>query len=450
MGPGSPLQCRPGTSDDQGMNSLRRGALAVLTGSALAVAPAFVFSSAAAAAGPSVTVVSSKEYLDPFLGDVVAGELQNTGADPSGQVAVSVTWLDAAGHALGPASSLTNSTLDVLGPGDRSPFTHAVTPPAGWKSYTLTASPGATQEALNHNFTVTVTSRTTDVDGFHHLVGTVVNNNSVGADAVAVVATLYDSSGRADDQAIETMPAGTTLAPGASRSFDAISDASGRPFASLAITAQSPSTPAPSTPAAGTPAASTPTPTPTASPSSSPSPSSGPDVAPAVTLQNSVINAGQRVTVVYRGAPGSTLTILSRTQPATAFSVIGSVTLDGSGVGTSTHAPQKNTRITARTAGGVPSADQPLIQVRSVASLSSRRVAPGTYAFTGRVYPAHASRLVSLYRNGGLAAQGRCAADGTYTITKTLPAGGAGFFVRTGNDTYNLGATSRTVPLAVR
>jgi subtilisin family serine protease len=181
----------------------------------------------------------------------------------------------------------------------------------------------------------------------------------------------------------------------------------------------------------------------------SPSPTKDPAVAPSVTLGTSVINAGQRVTVNYTGSPGTTVQILSRTQPATAFSVIGSVVLDGNGQGSSSHAPQKNTRITARALDGAASPDQPLIQVRSVSSMSIKHVGVHRYTFTGRVYPAHAQRLVSLYRDDVLIAQGRCDASGVYAITKTLAVGPFSFFVRTANDTYNLGATSREVPFFV-
>jgi subtilisin family serine protease len=176
----------------------------------------------------------------------------------------------------------------------------------------------------------------------------------------------------------------------------------------------------------------------------SPSPTE-PDLAPRVALLTSVIDAGQRVTVSYTGRPGTTIQILSRTQPATAFSVIGSVLLDASGRGSSSHAPQKNTRITAKTLDGTASPDQPLIQVRSVSSLSLRRLSRRTYTFTGRVYPAHAQRLVSLYRDDVLIAQGRCDANGVYSITKTLAVGPFSFYIKTPNDTYNLGTTSPEV-----
>jgi subtilisin family serine protease len=181
----------------------------------------------------------------------------------------------------------------------------------------------------------------------------------------------------------------------------------------------------------------------------SPSPTVEPETVPRVALVQPVIDAGQRVAVTYAGRPGTTLQILSRTQPATAFSVIGSVTLDASGFGSSSHAPQKNTRITAVTLGGTPSADQPLIQVRSVASMSVRAIGGRTYTFTGRVYPAHAQRLVSLYRDDVLIAQGRCDARGIYSITKRLAVGPFSFLVRSPNDTYNLGATSPSVAVFI-
>jgi hypothetical protein len=185
-------------------------------------------------------------------------------------------------------------------------------------------------------------------------------------------------------------------------------------------------------------------------PSPSPSPTAQPQPQPpTVSLSQSVINAGQRVTVTYQGAPGTTLQVLSRTQPATAFSVITTVTLDGAGFGASSHAPQKNTRLTARTMDGVASADQPLIQVRSVASINQQRVGVRTFTFTGRVYPALNQRLVSLYRNGILVAQGRCDASGIYSIRKTLATGTFNFFTRTSNDTYNLGASSRTISVLI-
>lgn len=172
--------------------------------------------------------------------------------------------------------------------------------------------------------------------------------------------------------------------------------------------------------------------------------------APSVSVSPATVSAGEVTTVTYRGTPGATVEILSRTQPATAFSRIGSVLLDASGVGTSTHKPQKNTRITARTSHGQLSADAPLVTVRSVVSGSATRVGTRTYTFSGRSYPALSNRLVSIYRNGVLVAQGRCDSSGVYRVTKTLAAGTFTFQARTGNDAHNLGSVGPQLRLTIR
>lgn len=174
------------------------------------------------------------------------------------------------------------------------------------------------------------------------------------------------------------------------------------------------------------------------------------DLPPTLALAPATISAGQATVVTYRGTPGSTVDILSRTQPATAFSKIGTVTLGADGIGTSSHRPQKNTRITARTAAGQLSETAPIIAVRSVASFNVTRVGTRTYTFTGRVYPALRNRLVNLYRNGVLVGQGRCDSSGIYTMTRTLAAGTFSFQARTPNDQDNLGTVSRELRVTVR
>jgi uncharacterized protein YkwD len=169
---------------------------------------------------------------------------------------------------------------------------------------------------------------------------------------------------------------------------------------------------------------------------------------PTVTVTPDVISAGQRVTATYTGKPNTVLDILSKTQPATSYTRIGSVTLDANGTGTSSHAPNRNTRLAARTPLGTMSSF-PLIQVRSVASINVYRAQPRLYLFTGTVSPPLTNRLVSLYRNGVLTAQARTDARGVYAIAKPVTAGTFDFAVRTPNDAYNLGAISRTLRVRV-
>ncbi len=164
-----------------------------------------------------------------------------------------------------------------------------------------------------------------------------------------------------------------------------------------------------------------------------------------------VIVAGQTVAVAYRGEPNTTLDILARTQPATTYSKVGTVLLDGSGVGRSTHRPNRNTRITARRADGQLSDTAPLIGVQAVASLNIRRTATRSYTFTGTVSPPLGNRLVSLYDSGRTRlAQARTNSSGVYSMSKTFPVDNfttadSYFFVRTPSDSYNYGATSRVM-----
>ncbi|MCW2606842.1 MAG: hypothetical protein JWO60_1535, partial [Frankiales bacterium] len=202
--------------------------------------------------------------------------------------------------------------------------------------------------------------------------------------------------------------------------------------------------PAPS----GAPVPEPPADDPAPEPTPSPSPPAPTAPQPVVTVSPQVISAGEQITASYRGAPGETLTVLSKTQPATAFSAIRTVTLDATGRATTTHRPQRNTRLTARRADGTTTSVQPLVQVRSVASLSARRTGPRTYRFTGRVYPARDQRVVSLYRAGRLAGQGRTGPDGVYAVVLRLPAGPSQVQARTGDDTYNLGSRSRTLTIS--
>jgi hypothetical protein len=83
--------------------------------------------------------------------------------------------------------------------------------------------------------------------------------------------------------------------------------------------------------------------------------------------------------------------------------------------------------------------------VRSLASLNIHRDTVRTFTFTGTISPALTGRLVSLYRNGVLLAQARTNTSGVYVIRRTLAAGTFDFAVKTGNDTYNLGVSSRSI-----
>jgi hypothetical protein len=414
--------------------TLLRRFVAIASASTLSCGVVAVLSPAAHASA-SLSVVSQSTFLDSGGGRHIVGEIRNDGASSVELVQLDFDFLDASNTVQGTAT--TSTLVNRLAPGEISPFSEVFSPPAGYTHYTMAMSASDVTDPPNHAFTTAVTSTTTDAAaGVRDLMGTVRNDNTTDADFVELVFTYYNAAGtvvNADSVFADDDP----VPAGQSSTFDETITTTPA-YTRYSVLAQS-TTPVSSPSAGGSPS---PTPSPSGSGGASPSPSSGAaDVTPTVSLSPAVISAGQKVTVTYTGAPGATLDIWSKTQPATAFSRIASVTLDSTGHGTSSHAPTKNTRIMAKTASGLASA-QPLIQVRSVASLSAKRVKARTYTFSGRVYPARVSRLVSIYRNGKLVAQARTDASGVYGVTRSVAAGSAAFQARTGDDTYNLGATS--------
>jgi hypothetical protein len=386
----------------------------------------------AASAAQAITLLSQTTFVDSAGTDDIVGELRNDGTTNIENITLNFQFLSSTGTVLG--SDSTTALADRLAPGEKSPFRLTFTKPAGYHHYTVTASATDVAAPPNHNFTTTITSEPVDGFGIKHLTGPVRNNNTTDADFVEVVFTFFDAAGHVVNAGSEFVN-DDTITPGGTSTIDFMVDPDPA-YSTYTMFAQSNSDAAPG-------ASPSPTPSSTASPSASPTatPSPSTEITPTVTLGQSIISAGQRVVVSYHGSPNTTLQILSKTQPATVYSVITAVALDAAGNGSTSHAPTKNTRIMARTAGGLSSL-QPLIQVRSVASINAKRVGVRTYTFTGRVYPALNGRLVSLYRNGALVAQGRTDATGVYSMTKLLAKGTFSFQVRTANDTYNLGTTS--------
>jgi hypothetical protein len=409
-------------------------ATAVVAGGAALVAPS-------AHAAQTVTIVSQSSYVDSAGTDNIVGEVRNDGTGNIEQVAVSFQFFNAANSVIGTDS--TNAMVERLAPGEKSPFLLTYSKPAGFDHYSAAVSATDSSVVPNHNFTTSL-AKSTDAFGLPHIAGTVRNDNLIDADFVTVALTFYDAAGHVVNAASEYVN-DDTIAPGGTSVVDETFDTAPS-YTSYVALAQSNSDAMPGATPSPSPSSST---TPSPSPSPSPTASPGADTTPTVTLGSSIISAGQRVTVTYHGAPNTTLRILSKTQPATAYTAITAVALDAAGVGTTSHAPTKNTRIMAQTLNGT-SSTQPLIQVRSVASINATRVSARTYTFSGRVYPALNNRLVSLYRNGSLFGQGRCDANGVYRITRTSTAGAFSFQARTANDTYNLGTSSPARTFTIR
>ncbi|HXG39766.1 MAG TPA: DUF3426 domain-containing protein [Candidatus Limnocylindrales bacterium] len=192
----------------------------VLAASGLLAAPGATPAQAARPFG--VNVLSSSMYADS-LGIVhVVGEVANDTRLPVEFVRITADFYDASGTLV--ATDFTYSRLDVLDPGERSPFHVISFSAAGATSYRLRTAYRPTLTPANHYFTVAVTNETPGPLGMLSLVGTVTNRNTTAAEFVRVEATFYDAAGvvvgtdfsyvNTDDRA--------TLAAGETASFEIV------------------------------------------------------------------------------------------------------------------------------------------------------------------------------------------------------------------------------------
>ena len=183
----------------------------------------------------------------------IVGEVRNVGDANAKYIQVNFNFFDASNRLL--STDFTFTSVDILGPGEKSPFHESFSPPAGYDHYAISSiSPSTSSTPGNHSFTTTVTNVFTDGIGAQHIVGQVTNNNTTTSEYVEVVATFYDGSGHivdADFTFVNT-DSKATLAAGQQASFELI-ESSGYPVSvSRALLTQS-STPPNSPPTAQVP-----------------------------------------------------------------------------------------------------------------------------------------------------------------------------------------------------
>ncbi|MCU1693378.1 MAG: peptidase, partial [Frankiales bacterium] len=185
----------------------------------------------------------------------------------------------------------------------------------------------------------------------------------------------------------------------------------------------SPSASPSSSPSASSSASPVVTPT-TAAPSpSTVSPTTAPQ-RPVLSLSPSTITAGQRSTLTVTGVPGSTVQVYGYTRPSTTYRLLRTLTLDASGRASSQLVPLGSTRLYALQQGSTATtAPSVVLTVRAAVSERAVRTSRLTYTLTGRVYPARAAQLVSVFRqtaSGGLVltAQARTHADGVWSVSR--------------------------------
>ena len=166
-------------------------------------------------------LMGTNDYLDE-LGDLhVVGELHNDMTHNVDQIRVRVTFYDETGNVL--EESTGSALLDLLVPGQRTPFVMTWLGAGDWERFSLRATGRATTERPKEGLTVVHSYARLDDAGLYHVVGTVRNDGSATAYYVKVVASLYDSLGRiANANFAYTEP--SRIAPGRTASFDCAFD----------------------------------------------------------------------------------------------------------------------------------------------------------------------------------------------------------------------------------
>jgi len=139
-------------------------------------------------------LVSDHNFTDNFNTLTIAGEVRNDSAQDVGQTNITVTFYDAAGVVIDVAHGET--ILDVIPPGQTSPFLINLTRPTGLTSYSLRATARPVAAKPTAQFAVVGVRRFEDDAGFFHIKGIVQNAGTTAAQRVKVAAIIYGRDGR--------------------------------------------------------------------------------------------------------------------------------------------------------------------------------------------------------------------------------------------------------------
>lgn len=164
-------------------------------------------------------LLSDNNFTDNFNTLTIAGEVRNDSNLNVGQTNITVTFYDAAGAVIGTANGET--MLDVLPPGETSPFLITLTRPSGLASYSLRAVARPVSPKHKAQLSVVEVKRFEDDAGFFHIKGIIKNIGNVVAKRSKVAAVIYGRDGRVINVgfAYITPP---TLAPGEQANYDVI------------------------------------------------------------------------------------------------------------------------------------------------------------------------------------------------------------------------------------
>jgi hypothetical protein len=162
-------------------------------------------------------LISDNKFTDKFNTLTIVGEVRNDSPQDVGQTNIVITFYDTTGNTIGAAHGET--MLDVLSPGQISPFLITLTRPTGFASYSLRAVARPVEPELNRQLSVTELKRYEDDAGFLHIKGIVKNVGSTTSKRTKVAAIIYGRDGRVINVGF-TYVHPPTLTPGEQAKYD--------------------------------------------------------------------------------------------------------------------------------------------------------------------------------------------------------------------------------------
>lgn len=174
----------------------QRAKFSVLIGATLCIILLTSHYSAASAQKNEITVLSSRTYIDDYGFYHLVGEIQNNLGVPITYAKIVATFYDSQGQVV--ATDFTYSMIDILRPGEKSPFEIALLDASQIQkisSYKLSGS-WLPARALPAKLVLKVGDSYLDEYGFFHLVGEVQNIGENTANYVKVTAAFYDKDNK--------------------------------------------------------------------------------------------------------------------------------------------------------------------------------------------------------------------------------------------------------------
>jgi len=139
-------------------------------------------------------LMSSHDYEDDLGFITIVGEVRNDLQMNVGKVLVTATFYSASGDVIEEVS--TSTMLDILLPGQRSPFALILPRPVDLWEYSLRITARPTLEQPLAGLEVVQSHADEDEAGFYHVTGEVENTGQRTADRIQVIITLYDKWGK--------------------------------------------------------------------------------------------------------------------------------------------------------------------------------------------------------------------------------------------------------------